>query len=88
MRRVHVLIYGTVQGVFFRRDISLLAENLHVKGFVMNVNDGVEAVFEGTDDSVEKMLEFCRKGPSGAVVSKVDVKQEKYKAEFPNFEVR
>lgn len=34
------------------------------------------------------MLKFCRKGPLGAVVEKVDVKEEKYKKEFDDFEIR
>ncbi len=88
MRRAHVFVYGIVQGVFFRHNTKLLAEKLHVKGFVRNYNDHLEAVFEGSDDSVTQMVEFCHKGPKGAVVRNVEVVEEKYRAEFPNFEVR
>jgi acylphosphatase len=88
MRRVHVLVHGNVQGVFFRRNTKKLADSLGVRGFVMNVNGDVEAVFEGSDFAVADMLEFCIKGPLGAVVKKVDVKEEKYKNEFADFEVR
>lgn len=88
MRRVHVLIHGVVQGVFFRHNTKKIADRLNIKGFVRNFNEGVEAVFEGPDDAIEEILKFCRKGPLGAVVQKVDVKEEKYKKEFEDFEVR
>ncbi|MEM4245126.1 MAG: acylphosphatase [Candidatus Nanoarchaeia archaeon] len=88
MRRVHVLIYGDVHGVFFRHNTKLLADKLKVKGFVRNVSEGVEAVFEGSDSAIDELLIFCRKGPPGAVVDKVDVKEEKYKGEFDSFEIR
>ncbi|MEM4266829.1 MAG: acylphosphatase [Candidatus Nanoarchaeia archaeon] len=88
MRRVHVLIYGDVHGVFFRHNTKLLADKLKVKGFVRNVSEGVEAVFEGSDSTIDELLIFCRKGPPGAVVDKVDVKEEKYKGEFDSFEIR
>jgi acylphosphatase len=45
-----------------------------VAGWVRNEPDGtVQAVFEGDDDRVESMVEWCRRGPSGARVEDVDV---------------
>ncbi|MFH1332251.1 MAG: acylphosphatase [archaeon] len=88
MRRVHLSIYGIVQGVFFRHNTSRSAYKLGVKGFVRNTNDHVEAVFEGSDDAVEELVNFCRKGPKGAVVQKFEIKEEEYKNEFEEFEVR
>lgn len=73
---------------FFRHNTKRMADKLNIKGFVRNANDGVEAFFEGSDDAIEEMLKFCRKGPLGAVVEKVDVKEEKYKKEFDDFEIR
>lgn len=43
MRRVHVIVYGVVQGVFFRHNTKRMADKLNIKGFVRNANDGVEA---------------------------------------------
>lgn len=88
MRRVHVLVHGVVQGVFFRHNTKVLADKLNVTGFVKNVDDHIEAVFEGKDSAVGEMVKFCRKGPAGAVVMKVDVDEEKYKGEFADFSVR
>jgi acylphosphatase len=87
-RRVHVLISGKVQGVFFRYHTYELAKKLGITGWVRNTSDGkVEAVFEGDGDKIEKILEFCRKGPSSARVEKVEVKEEKFKGEFEDFEI-
>jgi len=62
-KRFHVWIYGLVKGVFFRAGIKSMADKLNIKGFVRNTDDGVEAVFEGNSQDIEKMIEFCRKGP-------------------------
>jgi acylphosphatase len=66
-----------VQGVFFRAEARARAESLGVAGWIRNVPDGrVEAVFEGEDEQVESMVEWCRRGPSGAEVEGVDVERE------------
>jgi acylphosphatase len=63
-----------VQGVFFRSDTRQRAQSLGVVGWVRNNTDGtVEAVFEGDRERVESMVEWCRRGPSGAFVEDVDV---------------
>jgi acylphosphatase len=55
----------------------------------MNRNDGkVEAVFEGQKDDVDSILNWCYKGPSGAVVRDVEIKWEEYTGEFNGFDVR
>ncbi|ADP77339.1 acylphosphatase [Methanothermus fervidus DSM 2088] len=87
--RAHIFISGRVQGVFFRANTKKVAEKHGVKGWVRNLPDGrVEAVLEGEKEDVEKVIEFCREGPPLAKVTNVDVKWEKYKGEFRNFEVR
>lgn len=86
---VHVFISGRVQGVFFRDEIRKMATRLNVKGWVRNTFDEkVEAVFEGEKEAVEKLIEFCRKGPPYARVSKVDVSWEKFVGEFHDFRIR
>jgi len=63
-----------VQGVFFRSDARQRARSLALTGWVRNNTDGtVEAVFEGDRARVESMVEWCRRGPSGALVDDVDV---------------
>ena len=71
-RRVHVLIRGRVQGVFFRDATSEEAARHHVTGWVRNLPDGrVEAVFEGDAEDVEALIAFCHCGPQAAKVTGV-----------------
>jgi len=75
MKAVKIIIYGKVQGVGFRNFVFLHAKRLNVKGYVKNNPDGtVEAVFEGDDDNINKIIELCKKGPERARVDKIDIK--------------
>ena len=77
MRRVRVSISGHVQGVFFRTSCAGLAERLGVSGWVRNVpGGGVEAVFEGSERSVEQMVTWCEEGPPHARVDRVHREEE------------
>ena len=77
MKRVRVVVHGFVQGVYFRDATRRLALRHGVSGWVRNNWDGtVEAVFEGEPETVERLVEFCRNGPRGAVVERVDVREE------------
>jgi len=87
--RVHIFVSGRVQGVFFRVETRYEAMKRNVAGWVRNTSGGrVEAIFEGEREDVEKLIEFCRKGPSGARVTKVDVQWEEYSGEFKDFKIR
>jgi acylphosphatase len=87
--RAHVFVSGRVQGVFFRSETRYEAKRRNVVGWVRNTSDGrVEAVFEGEKEDVEKVIDFCRRGPSGARVLKIDVRWEDYIGEFKDFKVR
>jgi acylphosphatase len=71
--RRHVVVHGLVQGVFFRDSIRRLAQQHGVAGWVRNTLDGtVEAVLEGPPDAVERLVEFCGRGPRGAAVDRVE----------------
>lgn len=86
--RAHVFIKGKVQGVFFRSEIKRRAENLDLKGWVRNLSDGrVEAVFEGRDESVSALVEFCRTGPTGARVTHCTLIRENFIGELKDFEI-
>ena len=87
--RAHVVVSGDVQGVFFRQETKRQAEAHGVSGWVRNRDDGsVEAVFEGEKQDVKALVEFCKHGPSGAMVTNVDVKWENFTGEFEGFEIR
>jgi len=87
--RAHVFITGGVQGVFFRSETRNEAKKCGVKGWVRNLPDGrVEAIFEGEEENVKELIEFCKRGPQGARVTGVDVIWENYTGEFRDFEIR
>jgi acylphosphatase len=75
--RTRVVVHGYVQGVFFRDSVRRRALSDGVSGWVRNNRDGtVEAVFEGEPDAVERLVAFCREGPRGARVDRVEVQAE------------
>ena len=77
MIRRRVIVRGLVQGVFFRDTVRRRVQSWGVAGWIRNNWDGsVEAVFEGESDAVERLVELCRKGPSGARVDRVEVSGE------------
>lgn len=89
MKRVHVFISGNVQGVFFRSNIRERANKLNLKGFVKNLSDGrVEAIFEGEKENINEILKFCKKGPIGAKIKNIEIREEKVSNGFNSFEVR
>lgn len=69
-----VTIGGRVQGVWFRDSCKRQADRLGVVGWVRNRHDGtVEGEFEGPDNAVEALVGWCRRGPSQAEVTSLDV---------------
>lgn len=76
MRR-RVVVHGRVQGVFFRDTTRRLALEAGVAGWVRNTWEGtVEAAFEGSPEAVERLVAFVHRGPSGALVERVEVFEE------------
>ena len=87
--RAHVLVSGRVQGVFFRTETKYKADSHGVKGWVRNLPDGrVEAVFEGEEEAVKALVEFCERGPPGARVTNVDLTWEDFTGEFDGFRIK
>ncbi len=77
VNRYHVYISGRVQGVFFRNTTKKKAKELGINGWVKNLDDGrVEAVFEGDEEKLNEMLDFCEEGPRLARVDDVEVSSE------------
>jgi acylphosphatase len=75
--RRRVVVRGFVQGVFFRDTVRRRATAVGVSGWVRNNADGsVEAVFEGAEDAVARLVDLCREGPRGARVDAIEVYDE------------
>ncbi len=88
-KRRHAIIYGRVQGVFFRDYTEQQARKLILSGWVRNLPDStVETVFEGESGAVEKMTAWLSTGSPMSSVSKVVVTDEEPTGEFKDFTVR
>ena len=88
-KQVHLLIYGRVQGVFFRASAAQIARQLKLSGFARNLPDGgVEVVAEGEEEFLKKMAGWCHKGPVGAYVERVDVEWNEATERFTSFGIR
>jgi acylphosphatase len=75
--RKRVRAHGRVQGVFFRDTLRRAARREGVAGWAANRSDGsVEAVLEGDEQAVERLVELCRDGPGHAEVERLDVTDE------------
>ena len=87
--RAHLFVSGRVQSVLFRSETKQEAESRGVKGWVRNLSDGrVEAVFEGEEEDVKALIEFCRRGPLGAIVADVNLTWENHTGKFDDFRIK
>ena len=74
MKSYHLSIKGRVQGVFYRESAKREANRMGVTGWVRNKPDGsVELLACGTEDTVQKLVEWCKTGPPLAKVTEVTV---------------
>ena len=87
-QRVRIFVSGKVQGVFFRQALKVMAKKNSVHGWVQNLKDGrVEAVLEGSEESVSRLIEWAHGGPANARVQDVEIRNEKFSGEFSKFDV-
>ena len=88
IKHIKLTIKGRVQGVWFRASTKQEANNLRIHGFVRNLLNGdvyIEA--EGTEDQLQKLIIWCKKGPTNARVYEV-IELNGNLEHFINFEIR
>lgn len=87
---VQIIVYGRVQGVFFRDFTSRHANQLGLTGYVRNMPGGkaVEVQAEGERDKLKKLTDSLRKGPPGARVERLETDWSEYTGNYSNFRVR
>lgn len=87
-KQLHVILRGRVQGVFFRSQAKERAKDLGLHGWIRNNPDGtVEAVFEGDEIILERILTWCRKGPELAEVAQVQAQYISSRNEYKEFKI-
>ncbi len=87
-QRIRIIVTGKVQGVFFRQALKVMAKKNYVFGWVKNLKDGrVEAVLEGDEEKISRLVEWSHGGPANARVEDVEICNEKFSGEFTKFDV-
>ncbi len=87
-QRIRIIVTGKVQGVFFRQALKVMAKKNDVFGWVKNLENGrVEAVLEGDEEKINRLVEWSHGGPANARVEDVEIHNEKFSGEFTKFDV-
>jgi len=87
-QRIRIIVTGKVQGVFFRQSLKIKAKQNDIFGWVKNLKDGrVEAILEGNEEKINRIIEWAHGGPANARVEDVEIHNEKFNAEFLKFDV-
>ncbi len=88
MERLHLIISGQVQGVFFRAYTVKEAQRLKLTGWVKNRPDGkVEVVAEGPDDKLKEFELWCSRGSPASQVTNVDSRRLPATGEYCEFKI-
>jgi acylphosphatase len=87
---VRVIVYGYVQGVFFRDFASRRAGELGLTGYVRNIRDveAVEVQAEGERKQLEKLIGYLAVGPPRAKVTRVATNWSEYTGSYSDFKIR
>lgn len=89
MIQEHLIISGRVQGVGFRAFALDKAREFNIKGWIKNRSDGkVEALIQGRESDISKLLRFLEKGPAWARVDKIEMENEDEDRIFKSFSIK
>jgi acylphosphatase len=87
--RKNILVKGFVQGVSYRKQTQRVANNLGVRGWVRNLDNGaVEACLEGEQSAVDALISWCAFGPKIGKVDEVRVFEDRYVGEYSDFNIQ
>ena len=77
IKRIHAVVHGRVQGVFFRETTCQQAKKIGLSGWVRNLADGtVETEFQGEEKMLARMLDWLAQGSSLSHVTRVESREE------------
>ena len=87
---VQAIVYGYVQGVFFRAFVSRRATELGLTGYVRNLRDmeAVEVQAEGERNKLQQLIDYLKVGPPGAKVEKVVTNWSEHTGGYSGFKIR
>ncbi|MFW9994589.1 MAG: acylphosphatase [Candidatus Odinarchaeota archaeon] len=88
-KRVHIKVYGRVQGVFYRVHTQEQASRLDINGWVMNMPDRtVEIDAEGSKEALEQLIAWANQGPPHARVDNIDIHWEDKLENYTSFTIK
>jgi len=87
---VQAIVFGRVQGVYFRAFTSRRARELGLAGYVRNLPDGraIEVQAEGERNQLERLINHLKDGPPGARVERVETSWSEYAGSYSGFSIR
>ncbi|MBU0484613.1 MAG: acylphosphatase [Proteobacteria bacterium] len=89
VKRIRAVVFGLVQGVYFRTFAEAEGTKLKLAGWVRNLPDeSVEVVMEGEEAKVDEMIQWLRHGPPTAKVKRVDLRAERVLGQTGKFNIR
>lgn len=88
MATIHLIIQGKVQGVFYRVSARKKAVEMGINGWVKNTPERhVEIIAQGTNEQLQKLIEWCRQGPSKARVDHIITTEKTDDEHFDEFKI-
>jgi len=89
VKRIRAIVHGDVQGVGFRAATAHEARRANLAGWVRNLRDGsVEVEAEGTNQAIDGLITWLRRGPSLARVTGVEIDDSLPPAGLEGFTIR
>ena len=86
---LYAIVWGRVQGVFFRDFAQEQAKQLGLSGYIHNRPDGrVEVWAEGERNKLEELVNYLKIGPPAAMVDRVNFEWLEYKGSYSGFSVK
>ena len=87
---LHAVVYGHVQGVYFRAFVENKATLLGLTGWVRNVEteEAVEVLAEGEKETLDKLLAELKIGPLHSRVDRVETHLSKFTGKHSNFQIK
>lgn len=87
LQTISIIVSGKVQGVYYRQSAKETAQQLNITGEVKNLKDGtVELTATGSKEQLDLLIEWCKHGPSRAIVKKILVQTIELKT-FKDFSI-
>ena len=88
MVKVHLVVKGRVQGVFYRANTKKKAEELLLCGYAKNLPDGsVEVIAQGPKAKVDELVEYCMQGQDCTYVEDIDIEYSDKEEDLDKFEI-